>query len=63
MQQLPENLKMEVLHYVEFLRKKHDSQIHLLNKPKKRVCGSAKDKYRLAPDFDEPLDDFKDYMS
>jgi prevent-host-death family protein len=27
-----------------------------------RVPGSAKGKVWIAPDFDEPLDDFKDYM-
>ncbi len=28
-----------------------------------RKLGSAKGKIHLAPDFDEPLDDFKEYMS
>lgn len=27
-----------------------------------REAGSAKGKYKIAPDFDEPLKDFKDYM-
>ncbi len=27
-----------------------------------RKAGSAEGKYGLAPDFDEPLEDFKDYM-
>lgn len=27
-----------------------------------RKAGSAKGKYELAPDFDAPLEDFKDYM-
>lgn len=33
-------------------------------KPKStgRKAGSAKGKYKLAPDFDEPLEDFKEYM-
>ena len=27
-----------------------------------RKAGSAEGKYELSPDFDEPLEDFKDYM-
>ncbi len=27
-----------------------------------RKAGSAEGKFELAPDFDEPLEDFKDYM-
>lgn len=27
-----------------------------------RKAGSAKGKYKIAPDFDEPLEDFKEYM-
>jgi antitoxin (DNA-binding transcriptional repressor) of toxin-antitoxin stability system len=27
-----------------------------------RKAGSAKGKIRMAPDFDEPLEDFKEYM-
>lgn len=30
-------------------------------KPKRRL-GTAKGKIKMAEDFDEPLDDFKDYM-
>jgi hypothetical protein len=29
---------------------------------KERVFGCAKGKYRMAEDFDAPLEDFKDYM-
>jgi len=29
---------------------------------KERVFGCSKGKYRMAEDFDAPLDDFKDYM-
>jgi hypothetical protein len=60
-QQLPEQLKQEVLHYVEFLQKKYNAQ-NQVNKPKKRKAGSARGKYKLAPDFDAPLEDFKEYM-
>jgi hypothetical protein len=58
-QQLPEQLKQEVLHYVEFLHAKHGKQN---GKSKNRKAGRAKGKYKLAPDFDAPLEDFKEYM-
>jgi Protein of unknown function (DUF2281) len=58
--QLPDHLKVEVLDFVEFLEHKKASEIE---KPvKKRIFGFAKGKYVMAPDFDEPLDEFKDYM-
>ena len=58
-QQLPEQLKQEVLHYAEFLQAKYNAQNR---KIKNRKAGGAKDKYKLAPDFDAPLADFKEYM-
>ncbi len=57
--QLPEQLKQEVLHYVEFLQAKYDAQNR---KPKNRKAGSAEGKFKLAPDFDASLEDFKEYM-
>ena len=60
--QLPEHLKEEVLHYIAFLTKEYVNQTQQVIKPKKRTFGSAKGKYQLAPDFDAPLDDFKEYM-
>lgn len=58
-QQLPEQLKQEVLHYAEFLQKKYAAQ---KKENKNRKAGSAKGKYKLAPDFDAPLEDFEKYM-
>jgi hypothetical protein len=58
-QQLPEQLKQEVLHYIEFLQTKYKEQNR---KPKNRKAGSAKGKYKLSADFDAPLEDFKEYM-
>lgn len=58
-QQLPKQLKQEVLHYVEFLQIKYSSQ---KEKNKKRKAGTAAGKYKLAADFDAPLEDFKEYM-
>lgn len=51
-EKLPEQLKQEVLHYAEFLQKKYAAQFP---KVKNRKAGSAKGKYKLAPDFDQPL--------
>lgn len=58
-QQLPEQLKQEVLHYIEFLQAKYNAQNR---KPKKRKAGSAEGKFEIAPDFDAPLEDFKECM-
>lgn len=58
-QQLPEQLRQEVLHYIEFLQSKYNAQNR---EPKKRKAGSAEGKFELAPDFDAPLEDFKEYM-
>ena len=55
---LPANLKQEVCDFIDFLVQKSSS------KSKKIVptFGSAKGKIKMAPDFDAPLEDFKDYM-
>lgn len=55
--QLPEHLKVEVMDYLEFLEHKYNSK-----EKQERVFGIAKGKFIMAPDFDEPLEDFKDYM-
>ncbi len=57
---LPKELRAEVADFVEFLKKKSKSN----SKPKlkEREFGFAKGKIILSPDFDEPLEDFKDYM-
>ena len=55
---LPANLKQEVSDFIDFLAQKSSSK-------KKKVVpkfGSAKGKIKMAPDFDAPLEDFKDYM-
>lgn len=55
---LPEGLKSEVLIFVENLLKSMNANDEN-NSPK---FGSAKGKIYTSPDFDEPLEDFKDYM-
>jgi hypothetical protein len=55
---LPPSLRQEVSDFIDFLAQKSSS------KDKKAVpkFGSAKGKIKMAPDFDAPLEDFKDYM-
>lgn len=56
---LPEDLKSEVLHYIDsLLEKQKKNQVKKTPKP---GCGKHIFKY-VAPDFDAPLDDFKEYM-
>jgi len=59
---LPESLKQEVLHFVQFLKQKQNVESETVEPRKKRKAGSAKGKYVMADDFDEPLEDFAEYM-
>lgn len=60
-QLLPETLKQELLDYAEFLARKAGA---IAGPPvaNRRMMGSALGKYTMTEDFNEPLDDFKDYM-
>lgn len=55
---LPNDLKIELLHYAEYLMNKS------LNTPKKPLAGSMKGTFTLSlpEDFDASLEDFEDYM-
>lgn len=55
---LPDNLQQEVADFIGFLQEKYVKK----NPPKERVFGIAKGMYEMAPDFDEPLEDFEEYM-
>lgn len=55
---LPNDLKKEVSDFVAFLK----SRTKTKKKIKERKFGYAKDFFKIAPDFDEPLEDFKEYM-
>lgn len=55
---LPADLKKEVSDFVEFLKQKAKAKAI----PKERKFGYAKGFYKMSPDFDAPLEDFKDYM-
>ena len=63
LEKLPESLKQEVLHYTEFLMEKYAKQLQQEQpQRKKREAGLLKGKIWMSDDFDEPLEDFKDYM-
>lgn len=55
---LPASLKNEVSDFVEFLKQKAKGK----KKLKERKFGYAKGFFKMTPDFDKPLEDFKDYM-
>lgn len=55
---LPNELKSEVNDFIDFLIQKRKRK----KSSKTPKFGCAKSQIHLSPDFDEPLDDFKDYM-
>lgn len=58
LQNLNPSLKSEVFDFVDFLLTKQEKAM----KPKKPQFGCAKGRFKMSPDFDEPLDDLKEYM-
>lgn len=64
---LPDELKKEVNDFIDFLLSKNQEpkkQQAKKEKPKKEgpKFGFAKGMFEMSNDFNEPLDDFKDYM-
>jgi len=55
---LPTDLQSEVNDFVDFLLNKRKKE----TKKKKTIFGCAKGEIYISPDFDEPLEDFKEYM-
>lgn len=55
---LPENLRKELEDFVKTLVQKAQSKKIL----KKDLNGVLKGKIKMSDDFDEPLEDFKEYM-
>ena len=55
---LPNDIKSEVNDFIDFLMSKRKKE----DKKKKPIFGCAKGQIYISPDFDEPLDDFKEYM-
>jgi len=58
LERLPNNLKQEASDFIDFLLEKSIAK----NKNVVPSPGSARGKIRMSPDFDAPLDEFKDYM-
>ncbi len=56
---LPDSVKKEVDDFIEFVIQKNKGEKESKNHPK---AGFLKGTFKVSDDFDEPLDDFKDYM-
>ena len=57
--------QQEVLDFLEFLTQKQQQKIkekELLFNKNSLVFGELADNFKMSADFNEPLDDFKDYM-
>ena len=55
---LPQSIQKEIVDYMEFLIQKHKYQ-GTKTHPK---AGCMKGIFKMSTDFNEPLDDFKEYM-
>ena len=55
---LPSDIKSEVNDFIDFLVTRKKKEI----KKRKPKFGCAQGQIYTSPDFDEPLDDFKEYM-
>jgi hypothetical protein len=63
--ELPESLQTEVLHYIEFLLEKQTkTSTQEQSTQKRRVAGTMKGMFilPLPDDFNQPLEDMKEYM-
>ena len=60
-QQLPDTLKQEVLHFIQTLLKKQKAEKEVASRVIPEF-GRGKVNIKMSPDFDAPIDDFKDYM-
>jgi hypothetical protein len=54
---LPDSMKPEVSNFIDFLMSKNKKP----NKQKPKF-GSAKGMFKMKKNFDDPIDDFKDYQ-
>lgn len=55
---LPDDLKAEVSDFIDFLATKRKKS----GEKKKPIFGSGSGMFVIKPDFDEPLEDFAEYM-
>ncbi len=62
-EKLPESVKQAVLDYTEFLVNRYKEEVPKTEKAAKRGgFGIWQGKIWMADDFDQPLEDLKDYM-
>ena len=59
---LPLELRKEVVDFIEFLAQKYAVKDNIPPSEKKSNFGSAKGLIVMSDDFNEPLEDFKEYM-
>ncbi|MBI2967430.1 MAG: DUF2281 domain-containing protein [Bacteroidetes bacterium] len=62
---LPDQLQKEAMDFIDFLFQKINPEKKNNIKSNKKMFprfGSSKGLYKISPDFDEPLDDFNEYM-
>jgi len=60
-EQLPDYYKQEANDFIEFLISKTNKS-KTINSKSRGGLGMSKGKYNMSKDFDEPLEDFKEYM-
>jgi len=63
LEELPESLQTEVLHYIEFLIEKQAKNLSQEKPTKRGGLGIWKGKIWMSDDFDEPLEDMKEYVN
>lgn len=56
---LPPDMKKEVQDFIQFLKSKNEEPS---KKVKERRFGYAKDFFIMKPDFNDPIEDFKEYQ-
>jgi hypothetical protein len=61
-EQLPDNYKQEAMDFIEFLFLKVNKKKIEKKTLKRNAYGSLKGLIHMADDFDEPLEEFKEYM-
>ncbi len=57
---LPDSLKSEVVDFIDFISTRRKRATKRVEKTRK--FGYAKDSIIIKPGFDDPIDDFRDYM-
>jgi hypothetical protein len=61
-QTLPPEKQAEVDDFIEFLTTRQTAPVPVTRQKLSPVFGSAKGLFKIADDFDAPLDDFADYQ-